>query len=328
MATNKVIVTTPGPAGPAGVKYEGTWTTSTGYQYRDVVLFTNGGLYFCDVAHTSGTITPTNPTVGGVTYWTVFVPAGDAFEWANRVKHSVFTDTLGNSGYSALHYSGKANDWAALTTDAVTNNANSADVGYSAKAWAIGGTEVTNTASRGASKEWATTTGSTVDTSEYSSKEYAVGTTATSSKTYATKVNGAVTGSDYSSKAWAVGGTGVTTTASRGAAKEWATTTGGAVDTSEYSAKEYALGTTATSAKSYATKVDGAVTGSEYSARAHAIGGTGVDTTDGSAKDWATKTSGNVGNTSTRGSKYYAEQAASSASNAEASALSLAIALG
>ena len=328
MATNKVIVTTPGPAGPAGVKYEGTWTTSTGYQYRDVVLFTNGGLYFCDVAHTSGTITPTNPTVGGVTYWTVFVPAGDAFEWANRAKHSVFTDTLGNSGYSALHYSGKANDWAVLTTDAVTNNANSADVGYSAKAWAIGGTEVTNTASRGASKEWATTTGSTVDTSEYSSKEYAVGTTATSSKTYATKINGAVTGSDYSSKAWAVGGTGVTTTASRGAAKEWATTTGGAVDTSEYSAKEYALGTTATSAKSYATKVDGAVTGSEYSAKAHAIGGTGVDTTDGSAKDWATKTSGNVGNTSTRGSKYYAEQAASSASNAEASALSLAIALG
>jgi hypothetical protein len=141
MATNKVIVTTPGPAGPAGVKYEGTWTTSTGYQYRDVVLFTNGGLYFCDVAHTSGTITPTNPTVGGVTYWTVFVPAGDAFEWANRAKHSVFTDTLGNQGYSALHYSGKANDWAVLTTDAVTNNANSADVGYSAKAWAIGGPE-------------------------------------------------------------------------------------------------------------------------------------------------------------------------------------------
>ena len=328
MATNKVIVTTPGPAGPAGVKYEGTWTTSTGYQYRDVVLFTNGGLYFCDVAHTSGTITPTNPTVGGVTYWTVFVPAGDSFEWANRAKHSVFTDTLGNSGYSALHHASKANDWAALTTDAVTNDANSADVGYSAKAWAIGGTEVTNTASRGAAKEWATTTGSTVDTSEYSSKEYAIGTTATSSKTYAIKVDGAVTGSDYSSKAWAVGGTGVTTTASRGAAKEWATTTGGAVDTSENSAKEYALGTTATSAKSYATKVDGAVTGSEYSAKAHAVGGTGVDTTDGSAKDWATKTSGNVGNTSLRGSKYYAEQAASSASNAEASALSLAIALG
>lgn len=330
MATNKVIVTTPGPAGPAGVKYEGTWATSTGYQYRDVVLFTNGGLYFCDVAHTSGTITPTNPTVGGVTYWTVFVPAGDAFEWANRAKHSVFTDTLGNQGYSALHYASKANDWAALTTDAVTNNANSADAGYSAKAWAIGGTEVTNTASRGASKEWATTTGAKVDgnSGDYSSKEYAVGTTATSSKTYATKVDGAVTGSDYSSKAWAVGGTGVTTTASRGAAKEWATTTGGAVDTSEYSAKEYALGTTATSAKSYATKVDGAVTGSEYSAKAHAVGGTGVDTTDGSAKDWATKTSGNVGNTSLRGSKYYAEQAASSASNAEAAALSLAIALG
>ena len=55
---------------------------------------------------------------------------------------------------------------------------------------------------------------------------------------------------------------------------------------------------------------DGVVTGSVlgYSAKAHAIGGTDVDTTTGSAKDWATKASSTVGNTSTYSAKYYAEQ--------------------
>ena len=59
----------------------------------------------------------------------------------------------------------------------------------------------------------------------------------------------------------------------------------------------------------YANKVNGAVTGSEYSIKAWAIGGTGVDTTDGSAKDWATKTSGAVGNSSDFSAKYYATNA-------------------
>ena len=114
---------------------------------------------------------------------------------------------------------------------------------HSAKAWAIGGTGVTTTSSKGAAKRSGPLPQVEFDTSEYSAKEYALGTTATSSKSYALKVDGAVTGTDFSSKAWAVGGTNVTTTASRGAAKEWATTTGGAVDTSEYSAKEWAIGT-------------------------------------------------------------------------------------
>lgn len=71
---------------------------------------------------------------------------------------------------------------------------------------------------------------------------------------WARKTDGIVDSTDYSSKAYAIGGTGVTTTASKGAAKEWATTTGGYVDTAEYSAKEYAIGTTvaAGSAKTHA----------------------------------------------------------------------------
>ena len=303
MAANKVTVKTPGPAGVAGLNWEGSWATATAYQYRDVVLFSNGGLYFCDVSHTSGSITPANPVDGGVTHWTVFIPAGDAMNWAITAKHTQITDSMGNQGYSSLHYSQKAQDWAVLTTDAVTNDANGSDVGYSAKSWAIGGTEVTGTASRGAAKEWATLTSGAVDTSGHSSKAWAVGGTGVSgtaskgaSKEWATKTNGSVDTADHSSKAWAIGGSGVTTTANKGAAKEWATTTGGAVDTSEYSAKEYALGTTATSSKSYALKVDGAVTGTDFSSKAWAVGGTNVTTTAsrGAAKEWATTTGGAV----------------------------------
>ena len=116
--------------------------------------------------------------------------------------------------------------------------------GYSAKAWAIGGTGITDTAGAGPAKDWAIETTGTVD------------------------------GTNHSSKAWAVGGTGVTDTASAGAAKEWATETASTVDTSEYSAKEYAVGTqtrgTTGSAKDWATYTGGTVNATEFSAKYYA----------------------------------------------------------
>jgi len=48
---------------------------------------------------------------------------------------------------------------------------------HSSKAWAVGGTGVTTTSSKGASKEWATATG-LVDTANYSSKTYSQSATA------------------------------------------------------------------------------------------------------------------------------------------------------
>jgi len=220
MAANQVTVATPGPAGATGLVYEGLWVTSSVYQVRDLVRYTDGNLYVCNVQHTAAS---GNTPVLDSTTWSLFINADDAFQWATKVKHTQITDSIGNTGYSALHQAAKALDWASLTSDAVTNDANSGDVDYSAKAWAIGGTEVTTTASRGASKEWAIGTGRIDDpsTGGYSAKEHATGTTVAegSAKEWATTDTDVVAGGLYSSKQYAANSA---TSATESAASETA----------------------------------------------------------------------------------------------------------
>ena len=139
----------------------------------------------------------------------------------NTITDSSGTDVVAAAAASATSAATSATlagNYANKTDGVVTGS------DYSSKAWAIGGTGVTDTAGAGPAKDWATETTGQVDGTEYSAKEYAVGT----------QRRGAANG---------------------GSAKDWATYTGGTVDNSEFSAKYYAQ-QAAASATSAAGSVD------------------------------------------------------------------------
>jgi len=234
-------------------EFEGNWATGTAYVLRDIVKdTTNNNIYICITAHTSSGAN---------------LSASDSANWSLIVDAASATTSQTAAAASAQ----LADDWANKTSGVVASSE------YSSKAYAIGGTGVTDTSSKGAAKEWAIETSGTVDGTDYSAKEYAAGTQAStggSAKSWSQdtdQVNGAGT-NDRSAKNWAQGGS-MTGSTLGGSAKDWAQTTGGTVDGTNYAAKEWALGTTVGdgSAKDWAVLAeDSAVTGSSYSALHHA----------------------------------------------------------
>ena len=113
---------------------------------------------------------------------------------------------------NAEEHAQEAKDYATKVNGQVQEDgANSGN--YSSKAWAIGGTGVTDASGSGSAKEWATDTTNTCDGTEYSAKEYAIGTqsgnTNGSAKQWAIgggnsfSTNTTVDGTNYSAKYWA-----------------------------------------------------------------------------------------------------------------------------
>jgi hypothetical protein len=114
-----------------------------------------------------------------------------------------------------------------------------------AQATAAAGSASTASGHATSASEWASKTSGQVASTDYSAKEFAIGSqssTGGSAKNWATQTGADVTGASsgsMSAKEWSVGtlGRGV---ASEGSAKDWATYTSGTVDNAEYSAKKYA----------------------------------------------------------------------------------------
>jgi len=168
-------------------------------------------------------------------------------QWATKLGAVVNTFTSGSENSDGTLYSSKehatgttaesAKSWATKTGGDVPGGS-SGD--KSAKSWASE-TGVSAPVD-GSAKEWAVGSGRIDDptTGEYSSKEYATGTTAESAKSWATKTEGDVPGGelgDKSAKSWA-SETGADAPAD-GSSKEWATETG-VVASSLKGAKGYA----------------------------------------------------------------------------------------
>jgi hypothetical protein len=226
-------------------------------------------------------------------------------------------------------YKLEAADWATKVNGVVntyTDTAAQSDgTDQSAKAYAIGGTGVTQTASKGAAKEWAVGTGRIDDqtTGGYSAKEHATGTTVAegSSKEWATNAGSAevATSAGYSSKAYAQD-----TGNDIGSSRDWATL-GTQVASTDYSSKQYAVGTPPDgSAKEWAKTTGAVVADSEYSAKEYSQG---VTATGGTAKQWALGGGSFVEATEVTTGLYSARKYASDASASEVAAANSAAAV-
>ncbi len=166
--------------------------TTSAYDARDLVKSTTtaqlNNVYIALQASPVGT------SLTDTTYWALIVDAVTAAQAVVNAAASATTagnseTASGNSEAAAATSATKSENYAVKVDGAVPSTGD-----HSSKAWAVGGTGVTDTAGAGPAKDWATETTGKVDGTEYSAKEYSIGTGDNS---------GMNTGS---AKQWAIGG--------------------------------------------------------------------------------------------------------------------------
>jgi len=185
--------------------------TTADYDARDLVKSTTtaqlNNVYIALKASTTGVL------LTNTTYWALIVDAVSAATSATNAAASeaaagTSETNAGNSETAAATSATKSENYAVKVDGAVPSTGD-----HSAKAWAVGGTGVTDTAGAGPAKDWATETTGQVDGTEYSAKEYAIGSqagnTSGSAKQWALGGGGSyasnttVDGSNYSARYWA-----------------------------------------------------------------------------------------------------------------------------
>jgi len=187
--------------------FEGNWSSGRAYSKGDIVKDTStGNIFIANTAHTSSGSQPLTTNTDSAK-WDLMVDNSVAQSAATTATNAAGTATTkADEAAASATAAGFSDDWA-VKTDGQVDDGTTQD--YSSKAYAIGGTGVTDSSGRGASKEWAVETSGNVDGTEYSAKEYAIGA----------QRRGQANG---------------------GSAKDWATYTGGTVDNASYSAKHWA----------------------------------------------------------------------------------------
>jgi len=267
--------------------WRGDWTTGTSYGIRDLVKDpVSMSVYRCNTAHVSTGSAPISSNVDSAKFDLVIDGTAPAV----------------------------AADWAKKTNGIVEST------DYSSKAWAIGGTGVTNTSSRGAAKEWAVKTSGTVDGADYSAKYYSQAATSsatsasTSASNAATSASGASTSATNASNSASSASTSATN-ASNSATS--ASTSASSASTSATAASGSAS-SASTSASNASSSASAALT-SETNAATSATNAANSQSTASTAATNASN-SASAASTSATNASNSASAASTSATNASNSA--------